>query len=156
MVVSGRRKYPAHAFLVVFYLMNADVVPSRTQGDPLTHAIIGCGISVHRALGPGLLESAYEQCLSYELVKCGFAIKRQFPLPLVYDGVHVELGFRPDIIVNDQVILEVKTVSKLLPIHDAQLLTYLRLSGLSTGLLMNFHSNPLTSGIKRLVLTNPT
>ncbi len=124
---------------------------STDNRDSLTHSIIGCAIRVHRELGPGLLESAYDECLCYELIKNRLAIRRHVSLPLFYDGVRIEVGFRPDIIVNDKVILELKTVTTLLPIHNAQLLTYLRLSGIPTGLLLNFHAHPLMTGIKRLI-----
>jgi GxxExxY protein len=120
--------------------------------DPLTRRIIGCAIAVHRAIGPGLLESAYEECLVYELVQSGLMIARQVPLPVVYREVRLECGYRLDIVVEHRVVLELKTVEKLLPIHDAQLLTYLRLSSIRTGLLINFHSTVLKNGIKRLSL----
>jgi GxxExxY protein len=120
--------------------------------DPLTHAIIGAAIRVNKALGVGLLENPYEVFLCHELTKLKFDISRQPAMPIEYDGIHVELGFRPDIIVENKVIVELKTVAKFLPVHEAQLLTYLRFSGIRVGLLINFHAVPFISGIKRLVL----
>ena len=119
--------------------------------DPLTHNIIGAAIEVHRHLGPGLLESAYEECLVYELSSRNLAVRRQVALPISYKGQTLELGYRPDIVVEGKVVLELKCVEKLIPVHDAQLLTYLRLSGIERGLLINFLSSPLINGIKRLV-----
>ena len=119
--------------------------------DPLTHEIIGAAIAVSQGLGPGLLESVYEQCLAYELGKRQLKVLRQSVLPVMYDGLRMDLGFRPDLIVEDRVIVEIKTVRKTLPVHEAQLLTYLRLTGIKTGLLLNFHSYPFKEGIKRMV-----
>ena len=119
--------------------------------DPLTHSIIGAAIEVHRHLGPGLLESAYEECLTYELSSRNLAVRRQLALPISYKGQTLELGYRPDMVIEDKVVLELKCVEKLIPVHDAQLLTYLRLSGIERGLLINFLSSPLINGIKRLV-----
>ena len=127
--------------------------PSDEPEDLLTKQIIGCGISIHRVLGPGLVESVYEYFLAYELRKAGMAVRCQAPIPVEYDGLTLDLGFRPDLIVNDQVIVEIKAIQKLAPIHDAQLLSYLRLAGIDRGLLMNFHASPLRDGIKRLALT---
>src|SRR6185437_12622028 len=105
------------------------------QNDPLTERIIGFAIEVHRHLGPGLLESAYEECLCYELQQSGLVFRRQVPLPVIYKAVHLDCGYRIDVVVERRVILELKTVERLIPVHDAQLLTYLKLSGLRTGLL---------------------
>ena len=121
--------------------------------DPLTHSIIGAAIEVHRHLGPGLLESAYEECLTYELSSRNLAVRRQVALPISYKGQTLELGYRPDMVIEDKVVVELKCVEKLIPVHDAQLLTYLRLSGIERGLLINFQSSPLINGIKRLVRT---
>ncbi len=118
----------------------------------LTHDIVGAAIEVHRALGPGLLESAYEECLSYELRIRGLGYKRQVDLPLTYKGIRLECGDRLDVVVEDKVLLELKCVEKLLPIHEAQLLTYLRLSGMKVGLLMNFNVPVMRDGILRRVL----
>jgi GxxExxY protein len=119
--------------------------------NQLTEKIIGCAIEVHKALGPGLLESAYEECFCYELAQNGFFFSRQVPLPVVYKGIKLDCGYRIDVLVNDLIIIELKTVEKLLPIHDAQLLTYLKLYGRPLGLLMNFSVPALKDGIKRLV-----
>ena len=119
--------------------------------DPLTNAIIGAAIAVSKGLGNGLLESVYETCLAHELGRRGFDVARQPTLPVVYDGVHMEMAFRPDLIVQQAVIVEVKTVTALQTVHEAQLLTYLRLSGLRVGLIINFHAVPFSSGIKRMV-----
>ncbi len=116
-----------------------------------TEPIIGAAIAVHRALGPGLLESAYEACLAYELIRRGLPVERHRPIPVVYDGVTLECGFRADLIVGDEIIVEVKTVEGLNPIHDAQLLTYLRLTGCKAGLLVNFNVRLLRDGIRRLL-----
>src|SRR5580692_1054056 len=125
---------------------------AQRENDPLTEKIIGFAIEVHRQLGPGLLESAYEECLCYELREAGMAFQRQVPLPVIYKAVRLDCGYRIDVVVEDSVILELKTVERLIPIHEAQLLTYLRLSGLRTGLLLNFNSPVLRDGIRRMVL----
>lgn len=119
--------------------------------DELTDRIIGAAIEVHRHLGPGLLESAYEECLCYELSQTGLAFERQVPLPVAYKGVKLDCGYRMDMVVNNSVIVEIKAVDCLAPIHSAQLLTYLRLTGMHVGLLMNFNIPMLKDGLKRLV-----
>jgi GxxExxY protein len=119
--------------------------------NQLTEKIIGCAIEVHKALGPGLLESAYEECFCYELNQQGLSFNRQVPLPVVYKGIKLDCGYRIDVLVNEIIVVELKTVEKLLPIHDAQLLTYLKLYKRPIGLLMNFNVPTLKSGIKRLV-----
>ncbi len=126
---------------------------ANEQEDDLTRRVIGCAITVHRALGCGLLESAYDECLAYELVKNGFGIARHVAMPVMYDGRRIELGYKPDFVIDGALIVELKTVSQLLPVHEAQLLTYLRLSGMPRGLLMNFNSQPLVKGIKRMILS---
>jgi len=118
----------------------------------LTEAIIGAAIEVHRALGPGLLESAYEQCLMHELEHCGLRVRNQVPLPLVYKGLQLECGYRIDLVVEETVVIELKAVEALLPIHEAQLITYLKLSRMSVGLLINFCVPVLKNGIVRRVL----
>ncbi len=125
---------------------------TETQRDPLTDAVIGAAIEVHRALGAGLLESAYEECLCHELEcrKLGFA--RQVALPIRYKAIALDCAYRMDVVVEDQLILELKAVDKILPVHEAQLLTYLRLSGLGTGLLLNFNVPVLKDGLKRMKL----
>ena len=117
----------------------------------ITAAIIGAGMKVHSALGPGLLESAYEACLAYELRKSGFDVKTQVELPVIYEGVRIDLGYRIDILVNDLVIVELKCVEKLAPVHEAQIISYLRLSKKNVGLMLNFHVRHLRDGIKRFV-----
>ncbi|HET9439791.1 MAG TPA: GxxExxY protein, partial [Longimicrobiales bacterium] len=109
------------------------------------------GIMVHRELGPGLLESAYEACLHFELASRGFRIERQKPLPLVYKGVQLNCGYRLDLLVENAVIVELKPVDALSPIHDAQMLTHLKLSGCTVGLIMNFNVPILKNGIRRIV-----
>ncbi len=106
---------------------------------------------VHSALGPGLLEGAYEACLAYELRARGLSVLTQVPLPLLYAGVRIEVGYRVDLLVDDTVVVELKAVAKLQPIHEAQLLSYLKLSGHRVGLLLNFHVVHLKDGIKRMV-----
>jgi GxxExxY protein len=120
--------------------------------DQLTERIIGFAIEVHRHLGPGLLESAYEECLCYELSENALVFRRQVPLPVVYKSVRLDCGYRMDIVVNDRVIIELKTVERLMPIHDAQVLTYMKLSRIPTGLLLNFNTAVLREGIRRLML----
>lgn len=120
--------------------------------NQLTETIIGAAIEVHRALGPGLLESAYVKCLCHELTLRGIPFVRELPLPLEYKGIRLDCGYRIDLLVADAVVVEVKTVEKLIPVHEAQLLTYLRLGGWRVGLLMNFNSPVLKQGVRRLVL----
>ena len=119
--------------------------------DGLSEAVIGHAIEVHRALGPGLLESAYEECLCFELKNAGLEFRRQVPLPVTYKAIELECAYRMDIVVDGRLVIELKTVDQLLRIHEAQLLTYLRLGGFPTGLLLNFHAAVLKDGIKRLV-----
>jgi GxxExxY protein len=125
----------------------------KMSGDlnELTEKIIGSAIKVHRELGPGLLESAYEACLTFELTDAGLMVERQKSLPVIYRGIHLECGYRLDLVVEGKIILELKTVEKLSTIHSAQLLSYLKLSGLKIGLLMNFHSQLLKNGVQRIV-----
>lgn len=118
----------------------------------LTREIIGAAIEVHRTLGPGLLESAYEECLCRELEVRGLSFKRQIPLPVSYKGVELDCGYRLDIVVQEAVVLELKCVDVVLPVHQAQLLTYLKLSGHRVGLLINFNVPVLTDGICRRIV----
>jgi GxxExxY protein len=118
----------------------------------ITEQIIGAAIEVHRTLGPGLLESAYEACLMYELRTRGLAAENQKPMPLVYHDVHLDCGYRLDVLVEREVIVELKAVERVLPIHEAQLLSHLKLSGCSVGLLMNFNVTVLIQGLKRFVI----
>lgn len=123
--------------------------------NKITETIIFSAINVHRALGPGLLESAYEACLIYDLVQGGLKVEQQKPIPVVYRGVSLECGYRLDLLVEEQVIVELKSVEKLLPIHKAQLMSYLKLSGCSVGLLINFNVEILKEGIQRVVNNFP-
>jgi GxxExxY protein len=117
----------------------------------LTHQIIGAALRVHSRLGPGVLESSYEACLKYELEKRGLRVEAQIGLPLVYDEVHLELGYRLDLMVENEVIVEIKAQEATLPVHESQLLSHLRLSNRKVGLLINFHVRRLKDGIKRMV-----
>jgi GxxExxY protein len=133
-------------------------LPQRAQSatevtgvNQVTHAIIGAAMKVHSALGPGLLESAYEACLAHELRKSGLKVEPQVELPVIYDGVRIDLGYRIDLIVNDVVIVELKCVEKIAAVHEAQLISYMRLSKRNVGLLINFHVRRLKDGIKRFV-----
>ena len=123
--------------------------------NQITETIIGAAIEVHRTLGPGLLESAYEECLCYELLLRDVSFQRQYPLPVDYKGQLFDCGYRLDILVGKRVVVELKAVESLLHIHEAQLLTYLKLGGWYVGLLINFNVLVLKDGIKRLVLGNP-
>ena len=122
------------------------------ENDRLTEKVIGLAIEVHRQLGPGLLESAYEECLCLELQEAGLAFRRQVPLSITYKSIRLDCGYRLDLLIEDQLILELKSVEGLLPIHEAQVLTYMKLSGVRTGLLLNFNTAVLKSGIRRLML----
>jgi GxxExxY protein len=120
--------------------------------NQITEAIIGSAIEVHRALGPGLLESAYEECLCREMDLWRIPFERQRSLPVEYKGMRLDCGYRLDLLVNDQVVVEIKAVEHLLPIHEAQILTYLKLGGWKVGLLINFNVPVLKQGIRRRVL----
>src|SRR3989304_4068083 len=122
------------------------------QDENLTERILGAAIEVHRHLGPGLLESAYETCLCHELHLRGLAFQRQVSLPIDYKGVKLDAGYRIDILVENRVILELKCVEEIAAIHEAQLLTYLRLTGAKVGLILNFHVPVMKQGIKRMIL----
>lgn len=119
--------------------------------NEITSLVIGAAIEVHNELGPGLLESVYEECLNYELIELGLKVKRQVALPVHYKGIDLNAGFRLDLIVEDKVILELKAVSELHPIHTAQMLTYLRLADIKLGLLINFNETLVKKGIRRVV-----
>ena len=121
------------------------------QINELTECVIGACIEIHKAIGPGLLESAYEECLCHELRLANLAFERQRPLPVAYKGVKLDCGYRIDLVVEGTLIVELKTEQELQPIHEAQLLTYLKLSGLAVGLLINFNVPVLRRGIKRIV-----
>lgn len=133
--------------------MNLTAEPQRAQRtNRITREIIGAAIEVHRALGPGLLESAYEECLCRELTLRHIPFERQVPLTLAYKGVKLECGYRLDLLVTRAVVVEVKAMDEIAPVHEAQLLTYMRLTGCKAGLLINFHVPLLKSGIRRMVL----
>ena len=118
------------------------------QRDPIANEIIGGAIEVHRELGPGLLESAYQACLAHELLERGLIVERQVPVPVFFKGIRLDCGYRLDLLVNSDVIVEVKSVERLLPIHDAQVLTYLRLTGARRVLLLNFNELTLKQGLR--------
>ena len=121
------------------------------KGNQLTSEIISSAIEVHRNLGPGLLESTYEECMTFELQERGLTVKRQLELPILYKGNKLEQNYRIDLLVNNQVIVELKSVNKVEPIHDAQLLTYLKLANKRYGLLLNFNVPVMRQGIRRLL-----
>jgi GxxExxY protein len=117
----------------------------------LTHAVIGMAIEVHRELGPGLLESAYEECLAYELQQSSLKFIRQNPVSITYKGLELDCGYRIDLLIEDELVIELKSVEDLLPVFDAQLLTYMKLAGKHLGLLINFNVPMVKMGIKRFV-----
>ena len=125
---------------------------NRLLGAELTHSILGAAIAVHRELGPGLLENTYRVCLRRELQELDLLVHQEVPVPIAYKGVKIDCGYRADLVVENKVVLELKAVERLLPIHEAQLLTYLKLSKLRVGLLMNFNSLNFRHGLRRLVL----
>jgi GxxExxY protein len=122
-----------------------------TSGSELTRAIISAAMKVHTALGPGLLESAYQACLVHELRKSGLVVTAQLELPVIYDGLKLDCGYRIDLLVEDTVIVELKAVESISPVHNAQIISYLKLSGKRVGLIINFHVTHLREGIKRFV-----
>ncbi len=123
----------------------------RDRLNAITKSIIGAAIQVHKNLGPGLLESAYEACLAYELGKRGLRFEKQKPLPLVYEQVKLDCGYRIDFVVEGSVVVEVKSVDAIAPIHEAQVITYLKLSGCKLALMINFNVNVLKEGLRRFV-----
>ncbi len=122
------------------------------ETDLLTQKVIGCAIEVHKTLGPGLLESSYEACLLYELNRLGIKALTQVLLPINYKGIEIDAGYRLDIIIPNKLIIELKSIDKLAPIHTAQIITYLKLSSIKTGLLINFNVQKLINGLKRVSL----
>lgn len=124
----------------------------RSGAEALARTVVDAGLKVHRALGPGLLESAYEHCLTHELLGRGVSLRRQAALPIVYEGLRLDAGYRLDLVVGDAVVVEVKAVDVLTRLHEAQVLTYLKLSGYRVGFLMNFNVTLFKQGVKRLVL----
>jgi GxxExxY protein len=131
---------------------HGDTEAQRQTLNELSGKVIGACIEIHRALGPGLLESAYEECLAYELSQMRLRFARQKPLPVDYKAVRLDCGYRLDLVIEDSLIVELKAVNELAPIHEAQLLTYLKLSRLPLGLLINFNVPALKQGIKRVVV----
>lgn len=120
--------------------------------EDITKVIIGCAIDVHKVLGPGLLESAYEECLYYELQKAGLKVEKQKAIPVVYKEIKLDCGYRADLIVEDKIVIELKTVDEFNPVHEAQILTYLKFADKKLGLLINFNVLRLKDGIKRYIL----
>lgn len=118
----------------------------------ISYDIIGAAYKVHSALGPGLLESAYEVCMEYELLKMGYKVERQKPLPVIYYEIKLDAGYRIDLLVEDSVLVELKSVNEMIPLYKAQLMTYLKLSELELGLLMNFNVTDMKKGITRIVM----
>ncbi len=126
------------------------------QTNDITYKIIGCAYKVHLALGPGLLESTYELCMAHELIRAELRIEQQKTLPVIYDGIKLDGGYRIDLLVEDKVIVELKSIDVIAEIHKAQVLTYLKLSGKEVGLLMNFNVTDMKKGITRLVMSTQT
>lgn len=120
--------------------------------NKITELVIGCAIEVHKSLGPGLLESAYEECLAFELQKTGLKVERQKPVPVIYKDIKLDCGYRIDLLIEDLVIIELKTVDAFNPVHEAQILTYMKFANKSIGLLINFNVTLLKNGIKRYKL----
>jgi len=129
----------------------AETAEGAERTNEITQKIIGAAMKVHRALGPGLLESAYAACLAYELGQEGLQFEQQKPLPLIYREVKLDCGYRLDLLVEGRVVVEIKAIDALLPLHTAQLLSYLRLSGCKVGLLINFNVKMLKDGVRRVV-----
>jgi GxxExxY protein len=123
---------------------------SEGERDPLTQKVIGCAIEVHKYLGPGLLESAYESCLAHELAIAGLTYKAQVPIPVRYKNVAIECGYRADLLIEDCLVVELKAVEQILKIHEAQVITYMKLVEAPVGLLINFNVKLLKNGIRRL------
>ncbi|MCW9707751.1 GxxExxY protein [Fodinibius salsisoli] len=119
--------------------------------NDITHNVIKAAIEVHKQLGPGLLESAYQQCLAYEINESGLLVEEQVPVPVIYKKIHLEHGYRLDLLIDKKVVVELKTVETLTDVHTAQLLTYLRLGNYKVGLLINFDVNLLKNGLKRFI-----
>ena len=119
--------------------------------DKLTEKIIGCAMDVHTALGPGLLESAYKECLYYKLCESGISVDKEKPLPVIYEGVNLDCGYKIDLLVENTIVVELKSIKKLEDIHMAQILTYMKLGKFKIGLLINFNVSSLKDGIKRVI-----
>jgi GxxExxY protein len=129
-----------------------DLASADRDGAALTREVIGCAIAVHRELGPGMLESVYEECLCVELAEAGIPFGRQHPVAVRYRGIPVGVGFRIDVLVANELVVEIKAVEQVLPVHESQVLTYLRFGGFRRGLLMNFNARTLSAGLRRLAL----
>ena len=124
---------------------------TKKEITQLSYSITGCAIRVHKALGPGLLESVYQKCLKYDLIKNGFRVKEQLRVPVIYDEIEIETDLRLDLLVNDTIIIELKAIEHILPVHEAQLLTYMKLLQKPQGLLINFHTDNITKSMKPMV-----
>ena len=149
-----RKKSPCFSvknFCVSLCNKNTNIKLSTMDRNKLTEIIIGCAIEVHKQLGPGLLESAYEECLSFELIRAGLQIERQKPVPVVYKDIKLDCGYRIDILVEKTVVIELKSVDALAPIHEAQILTYMKFAQKEIGLLINFNVTLIKNGIRRFV-----
>ena len=131
--------------------MHEGKIRAEMKFDEISNKVIGCAIEVHRELGPGLLESTYEQCLAYELSQANIPFKLQVDLPVEYKEIRLDCGYRIDLLAEDRLIVELKSVDQLLPIHEAQMLTYMKLAGVNIGLLINFNVTVLKKGIRRFV-----
>ena len=132
--------------------MHEGKTETKLKFDELSNKVLGCAIEVHRELGPGLLESTYEQCLAYELSRTKIPFKVQVELPVEYKEIRLDCGYRIDVLADDRLIVELKSVNQLMPIHEAQILTYMKLAGVKVGLLINFNVTILTKGVRRFVL----
>ncbi len=129
---------------------NTQITMDYTEENQLSNIIIGCAIEVHKQLGPGLLESAYQECLQYELIKAGLEVIKEKPMPIIYKDVKLDHGYRIDLLVNNKVVIEIKTVEQFTEVHTAQVLTYLKLGNYKLGILLNFYVTTLKDGIKRV------
>jgi GxxExxY protein len=129
----------------------AEIINMNVPENKITHEIMDCFLKVHKAMGPGLLESIYEECLCYELQKRNMSFSRQISLPILYDGISLKNSLRLDLVVENKVVLELKSIEKILPIHEAQILSYLKLSKLPIGFLVNFNVPLIKNGVKRFV-----
>lgn len=127
-------------------------LPIPQDVEAVASSVVDAGLKVHAALGPGLLESAYEHCLAFEIERRGHRVRRQLSLPIIYEGVTLDAGYRIDLLAADRVVVEVKAVESLTPLHQAQLLTYLKLSGCRVGFLMNFNVSLFKGGLRRLII----
>ena len=132
-------------------MQSGSAPPRKLSPNELSHEIIRAALKVHTALGPGLLESAYQTCLAYELRQMGFRVETEVPLPVVYKGVQLDCGYRLDLVVEDLVVVELKSIDAIAPVHKAQMISYLKLSGKSLGLLINFNVPMFRDGVRRML-----